>query len=106
MKEGSAFALPSFAFIENCLLEIDAQTELNPAAAGGSVCRNKGRRNDSKRREVGQVKIWIQEDRMVEGIEHIGREFGAVAGTPLGKPPKKTPPHKELPDIPPTTVRG
>ena len=49
-KKGRAFRSPlDSSFLLNLQLEINAQAELNPAAAGRSVGRYNGRRNDSKR---------------------------------------------------------
>src|SRR5215472_8255407 len=65
------------------MLEIDAQAQLNPAAAGSSVGRDERRRDDSERWKIRQVEGWIQENRMVEGVEHIGRDFEPVFLTEL-----------------------
>ena len=68
---------PLFVFVEN-ESEVNAQAQLNPAAAGSPVRRDEGLRDHAKGRRIGQVKCRIQEDRMIEGIEKIGRDFKTV----------------------------
>jgi hypothetical protein len=64
---------PLFVFVSG--LEVDTETELDPARAGQAVCRNQLGIDHTKIRRIRRIKGRIQEVWMVEDIEEVKREF-------------------------------